>query len=208
MCLALMDDRSRPASELARLANVSAQTASNHLAKLTAAGLVMVERQGRWRYYRLTDEEVACTIEALAVISPPRQMSRVDGQGPQSAALFAARTCYRHLAGKLGVAIADALLRERWLAKEDRDYLITPEGIAVFEELGIDVAMLRRRCRIVARRCIEWSERRPHFAGPLGAALADLALTRDWVRRQRGTRAVLVTPFGRSELRRILRVRL
>jgi len=208
ICLALMDDRARPASELARAANVSAQTASNHLAKLIASGIVRVERQGRWRYYRLANDEVAHAIEALAVVAPTAGARGPGGQCPEALALYAARTCYRHLAGKLGVALADALLREGWLAEDDGGYRVSPEGETFLGGLGIEVAVLRRRGRAVARRCLDWSERRPHVAGPLGAALADLALDRDWVRRQRGTRAVLLTPLGRSEFRRVFHVRL
>jgi hypothetical protein len=208
MCLALMDDRSRPASELARAARVSAQTASNHLAKLTAGGLLQIERLGRWRYYRLANEEVAHAVEALAALAPRPRAIGPDRASRGPTEILAARTCYRHLAGKLGVALADALTREGWLACEGADYRITTQGMAFFGGLGIDVPALRRRCLRIARRCIDWTERRPHVGGPLGIALADLAFVRDWIRRQRGTRAVLVTPFGRSELQRIFRARL
>lgn len=207
MCLALMDGRRVPASELARRAGVSAQTASNHLAKLIDGGIVEVERQGRWRYYRLTSDEVAHAVEALAVVAPRRSI-RPDANGQERQVLYAARTCYRHLAGKLGVALADALLRERWIAIQNEDYAITAEGARHLEALGIDMARPGRGQRVVVRRCLDWSERRPHVGGPLGKALADLALTRDWIRRQKGTRAVLVTPFGRAELKRLLRVNL
>jgi DNA-binding transcriptional ArsR family regulator len=205
MCLALMDGRSVPAGELARRAGISAQTASNHLAKLAGGCIVGVEHRGRWRYYRLATEEAAHAVEALAVVAPRVERSRSDREGQQDA-LYEARTCYRHLAGKLGVALADALLREAWIMVNDDHYAITPEGARGLGALGIDLTALRRGRHIVARKCLDWSERRPHLAGPLGTALAEMAFARDWVRRQEGTRSVLLTPFGRAELKRLLRV--
>jgi hypothetical protein len=112
------------------------------------------------------------------------------------------------LAGKLGVALADALLRENWIAVKDEHYAITPEGVRGLGALGIDFSALGRGHPVMARKCLDWSERRPHLAGPLGVALADLAFARDWVRRQKGTRSLFLTPFGRAELKRVLRVHL
>jgi DNA-binding transcriptional ArsR family regulator len=206
MCLVLMDGRRVPAGELARRAGISAQTASNHLARLIGGGIVEVERQGRWRYYRLATDEVAHAVEALAVVAPRVRRSRPDAQRRGLQELCTARTCYRHLAGKLGVALADALLREGWLAADEDHYAITPDGARRLGALGIELSALRRGPRPLVRKCIDWSERRPHVAGPLGTALADLVFARDWVRRQEGTRAVLVTPLGRAELKRLLRV--
>ncbi len=208
MCLGLMDGRLVPASELARRAGISAQTASNHLAKLIDGGIVVVEQRGRWRYYRLANEAVAHAVEALAVVAPPVRKSRPDAEGPAQQELYAARTCYRHLAGQLGVALADALVRQEWIVVEGGQYAVTDEGARRLAALGIDLAGLRRGHHVVARKCLDWSERRPHVAGPLGVALAELAFGRDWVRRQRGTRAVLVTPLGRAELKRIFQVQM
>lgn len=208
MCLLLTDGRAIPAGELARRAGISAQTASNHLAKLVGGGLIAVEQQGRWRYYRLANDEAAHAIEALAVVAPRIESGRPRRVSQEQTELYDARTCYRHLAGKLGVAVTDALLRQQWLTEEDGSYVVTPEGAGRLRELGIDVLALRRGRRTIARRCIDWSERRPHLAGPLGTALAELAFARDWIRRQKETRAVLLTPFGRAELGQILRVNL
>lgn len=208
MCLVLMNGRSVPASELARRARVSAQTASNHLARLIRGGIVKVERQARWRYYRLATEEVAHAVEALAVVAPRVLGSAPNVEGREQQELYAARTCYRHLAGKLGVALADALIREEWIAAEAAHYAITSVGARRLGALGIDLPALGRSHHPAVRKCLDWSERRPHLAGPLGRALADLAFTRDWVRRREGTRALLVTPFGRTELKRHLRVTL
>lgn len=208
ICLALMDGRLAPASELARRAGISAPTASNHLAKLIRGGIVEVEHRGRWRYYRLATEDVAHAVEALAVVAPPVSGSKPDAEERAQLELYTARTCYRHLAGQLGVALADAMVREEWLVAEGNHYAITPKGARRLGALGIDLPSLRHGHHVVARKCLDWSERRPHLAGPLGVALAGLAFSRDWVRRQKGTRSVLLTPFGRSELKRLLPIQL
>ena len=205
MCLALAGGEARPAGELAARAGVSAQTASNHLAKLIAGRILRVEQQGRWRYYRLAGEDVGYAVEALAVVAPAVAAS-TNGHGPDPAArrLKDARTCYSHLAGRLGVALADALVREQWLEEDGRAFRVTPKGTTALGELGITARGARGQAP--ARRCIDWTERRPHVAGVVGTALAELALTRGWVRRLRGTRAVQVTPNGRAQLRKVFNV--
>ena len=206
MCLALAGGEARPAGELAARAGVSAQTASNHLAKLIAGRILRVEQQGRWRYYRLAGPDVGHAVEALAVVAPPLTNGfPADGMNAEARRLRDARTCYSHLAGRLGVALADALVAERWLEEDGRSYRITPAGTRALGTLGIDPR--GRRDEPVARRCLDWTERRPHVAGPVGTALATLALDRGWVRRVRGTRAVVVTPAGRSQLKKIFNVR-
>jgi DNA-binding transcriptional ArsR family regulator len=207
MCLALMGGEARPAGELAARAGVSAQTASNHLAQLVAGGILRVEPQGRWRYYRLAGVEVGHAVEALAVVAPQRP-GVLDGHAADGAArrLKEARTCYSHLAGRLGVALADALVAGRWLEDDGRAYRVTPSGARALRALGVDASS--RHGQVVARRCLDWTERRHHVAGPVGTALAELALGRGWVRRMRGTRAVLVTAAGRQQLQRIFNVRL
>ena len=206
MCLALVGGEARPAGELAARAGVSAPTASNHLSKLIAGGILRVEQQGRWRYYRLAGAEVGYAVEALAVVAPaaPRLVSP-SGTDPASWRLKQARTCYSHLAGRLGVALADALTAGGWLEEQGRDYRITATGVGSLRRLGITVSS--RRQPAPARRCLDWTERRPHIAGPLGTALADLALERGWVRRLRGTRAVMVTSRGRTQLRTLFDLR-
>jgi DNA-binding transcriptional ArsR family regulator len=206
MCLALAGGEARPAGELAARAGVSAQTASNHLAKLIAGRILRVEQQGRWRYYRLAGADVGHAVEALAVVAPPLpQALAVDGMAAAARRLKNARTCYSHLAGRLGVALADALIAERWLEDDGRRYRLTPAGTRSLCALGIDVAV--RDAPAPARRCLDWTERRPHVAGPVGTALAKVALDRGWVRRLRGTRAVAVTPPGRTELKKVFNLR-
>lgn len=206
MCLALAGGEARPAGELAARAGISAQAASNHLARLVAGRILRVEPQGRWRYYRLAGAEVGYAVEALAVVAP-RQAGAPDGGVGDRAArrLKEARTCYSHLAGRLGVALADALVAERWLEDDGRAYRVTPLGGRSLLALGIAAA--GRRAQPAARRCLDWTERRHHVAGPVGTAVAELALRRGWVRRMRGTRAVLVTAAGCRQLQRIFNVR-
>jgi DNA-binding transcriptional ArsR family regulator len=206
MCLALAGGEARPAGELAARAGVSAQTASNHLAKLIAGRILRVEQQGRWRYYRLAGADVGHAVEALAVVAPPLpQALAVDGMAAAARRLKNARTCYSHLAGRLGVALADALIAEHWLEDDGRCYRLTPAGTRSLCALGIDVVV--RDAPAPARRCLDWTERRPHVAGPVGTALAKVALDRGWVRRLRGTRAVAVTPPGRVQLAKVFNLR-
>jgi len=206
MCLALAGGEARPAGELAARAGISAQTASNHLAKLIAGRLLRVERQGRWRYYRLAGPDVGHAVEALSVVAPvPAQPPTVNGMADAARRLKNARTCYSHLAGRLGVALADALIAQRWLEDDGHRYRVTATGARSLRAVGIDVTL--RRAQAPARRCLDWTERRPHVAGPVGAALAQVALDRGWVRRLRGTRAVAVTPLGRAQLDRVFNLR-
>jgi DNA-binding transcriptional ArsR family regulator len=201
--LALLDGRALPAGELARAAGLSAPATSLHLAKLTGGGLLAVRREGRHRYYRLSSPDVAHALEALGAIAtaPPPARSPVPGRSP----LRAARTCYDHLAGAVSVALADLLERERFLrAADDRTYEITREGAAWFADaLRIDVGILVRGRRAVARRCLDWTERRPHLAGALGAAVLERLVEGRWIAKVRGSRAVRITALGRVELAKL-----
>jgi DNA-binding transcriptional ArsR family regulator len=199
---ALCGGRALPASELARRAGVTAPTASIQLGKLVDGGLLEVERSGRHRYYRLADASVAAAIESLAVLAPTRPASSLR-QARAGSDLQAARTCYDHLAGALGVAIFEALVGGRLL---DDELEPTKRGRERLGRLGIDVDALARGRRPLARRCLDWTERRHHLAGSLGAALAARALELGWVGRAPSSRAVHVTAKGRRALKRELGV--
>ena len=194
--MALSQGHSLPANELARRAHVTPSTASIQLAKLVEGGLLTVERNGRHRYYGLSDPNVAIAIESLAVIAPRRPASSLK-QARIGSELQAARTCYDHLAGALGVALLDALQRQRLLTAELEP---TKRGVKRFSELGIDVDELARRRRPVAKRCLDWTERRHHLAGSLGAALATRCFELGWIERLPSSRAVRPTEKGHRAL--------
>src|SRR5438034_7947041 len=196
--MALSQGHSLPASELARRAHVTPSTASIQLAKLVEGGLMTVERNGRQRYYGLADPHVAAAIESLAVIAPRRPASSLK-QARVGSELQAARTCYDHLAGALGVALFDALQRQRLLTPELE---VTKRGAKRFGELGLDVDELAKGRRPLARRCLDWTERRHHLAGSLGAALADRCFELGWLERLPSSRAVRLTHKGRRGLAR------
>lgn len=199
---ALADGSSLPASDLAARAGVSAPTASVQLAKLADGGLVEVERNGRHSYYRLANQEIAKAIEALAAIAPQRPASSPK-RARVGSDLRAARTCYDHLAGKLGVALLEALQRSDLLTDELE---VTPRGADRFAKLGIEIDELVRGRRPLTRPCLDWTERRHHLAGALGAALATTFLERGWIERLPRSRAVRVTDSGRRALARELAV--
>ena len=192
MLLALGDGRALPAGELAACAGVSAATASGHLGAMRDAGLLDVVQQGRHRYYRLASAQVAALLESLMLVAaqnPARAApSRVDPL------LQAGRTCYSHLAGRLGVSICDALIARDGLRIDDDIARFSPEGIRLLEDFGMDVRALRRQP--VSKTCIDWSERRHHLSGPVGVAIYRRCLELGWVRQHLDSRAVSVTRAG------------
>ena len=196
----LTDGSARPASELAAVAGVSKSTASAHLGKLLEYDLVAVEPHGRHRYFRLGGAEVAAAIEALAVVARPRPV-RSPQAGRAADALRAARTCYDHLAGGLGVALADALVETHILRPSGGEYELGPRGRESLADLGVDPDELTRRRRAFARPCLDWSERRHHVGGALGAALAERFFELGWLERAGPARGVRVTPSGRRGFR-------
>lgn len=201
MMAALMDGRAQTASELAFVAGVTPQTASSHLAKLTDAGLLAVEKQGRHRYYRFASPAVAEAIEPLTHLTPSSRVpERRRALVRRVGDLRSARLCYDHLAGRLGVALTDSLLKRRYLRRVEGDFLVGPKGRAFLDDLGIDVVAAESQRRHFARCCLDWSERRPHLGGALGAALAERLLRNKWLRRDRKSRKVIMTSLGEAAL--------
>ena len=191
---------SLPAGELARRAGVTGATASAHLAKLVAARLVLVEPKGRQRFHRLADGSVARAIEALSVIAPRHEIRSLR-HAEEAASVRAARTCYDHLAGRLGVELTNALERERLIRREAEDaFTLTTRGATELASIGLDLDDVARGRRAFARACLDWSERRYHLAGALGAALTARLFEVQWIERRRSNRSVTVTALGREGL--------
>jgi DNA-binding transcriptional ArsR family regulator len=199
MLYCLMDGRARTSTELAIVAQVSAPTASVHLGKLRTAKLVRTLAQGRNRYYSLQGEEVAAALEALSVLAGA---ARDASAARVPVHLRLARTCYDHVAGALGVSWHDRLRALDWLAIDERagSYELTGRGASGMAALGVDVGAVRAQRRRFACACLDWSERRAHLAGALGAALLQVALRQRWVQRQLDSRALSITRVGRREL--------
>lgn len=204
MLLALMDGRALTASELARVAGVTPQTASGHLARMSAAGLLATQRQGRHHYHRLASPEVARMLESIIEVSAANSgvPRKAVVTGPRDKAMRAARTCWDHLAGQLGVGLADSLVNGGRLELSPEGGAVTESGASFLREFGIDPeAMPRAGGRAFCRPCLDWSERRLHVGGTLGAALAARCFDLGWIRRNPGSRAVSVTPAGERGFR-------
>jgi DNA-binding transcriptional ArsR family regulator len=204
MLWTLIDGTTRPAGELAYAANVPARSASAHLAKLVEGGLLAAEVQGRHRYFRLAGAEVPRVIEAIAslgVSSLPRTPRAPAPASRMPAQFLHARTCYGHLAGEMAVRILEGMLRACWLTADGRDFVVTKLGERKFTGFGIDLASARRSRRVLARACVDLTQRRAHLGGVLGDALLDLYLARGWILSHRHSRVVSVTPGGRETFR-------
>jgi len=192
------------ATDLAVRAGTGASTASAHLKKLLAAGLIECEVRGKWRRYQLANADVAHLLESLAVLAPSM---KIEEEGEVSMTdLRYARSCYDHLAGQIGVAVTQAMVRQGILRDSgtSEEFSIGPAGESWFSGMGIDLAEAKRRKRSFSRRCLDWSERQPHLAGSLGAAVLARFLDLGWLERVPGERSLVVTDAGRSGLRRYL----
>jgi DNA-binding transcriptional ArsR family regulator len=196
---ALMGGPALTAGELAWHAGVTSQTTSGHLSKLADAKLVALEKQGRHRYYRLASPEIAYAMEALMAVATngPKRYRPI---GPRDEAMRTARTCYDHLAGRLAIAIADSLSERRHLILSDGAGVVTEKGRRFLHELGVELEPGAPTKRPLCRTCIDWSERRPHLAGRLGAALLQRLFDLHWVVRRPGTRSLRITGAGHRGL--------
>lgn len=207
MLMALMDGMAMTASELARVANITPQTASAHLARLTEAGLLAMEKQGRHRYHRLASPEVAKMLESIMTVAAgagPSAPARRVVPGPRDQAMRYARTCYDHLAGNLAVRLADSMVARGQLTLSGDQAELSQKGMHFVQGLGIDLdtealqAAQRKGGRAFCRPCLDWSERRPHLAGAVGALLCTHSLSQGWLRRIAGSRALSLTPAGKT----------
>ena len=200
MLSALMGGTALTASELALEAGVSLPTASSHLGKLMEGGLLTVASQGRHRYYGLAGPQVAGMIEAITGVAEAVGPKRVP-PGPRDGAMRVARVCYDHLAGEQAVAMLDRLVDKNVLVRDDKEIRLGPSAASHFAAIGIDVYTKPRRP--VCRACLDWSVRRSHLAGTLGAAILDKILAEKWARRETDSRAVIFSPPGKQAFERV-----
>jgi len=207
MVWTLIDGTLRPAGELAFAANVSAQSASGHLAKLVEGGLLRAEARGRHRYFRIAGADAARLVESLASFGASVR-PRIPPPAPLARAMpnrfLHARTCYDHLAGELAVHVLEALLKKRWLIVAGQEFEATRLGQAKLTELGVNVLAQPDARRPLARGCVDLTQRRPHLAGHLGAALLEFYVREGWILRARRSRIVSITPKGSEGFRRVL----
>lgn len=203
MLTALLNGAALTATELALEANVTKQTASSHLAKLVAGGLIAVEAQGRHKYYRLADADVAGLLETLMGVAARAKALRTR-PGPKEPAMRHARVCYDHLAGELGVQLFDAFLKNKWmLPGPEKTYALTKLGRIKVQTFGVDIEDIEKGARPLCRSCLDWSVRRHHLAGALGAAILDEIFERKWATQRRSSRVLEFTTAGEAGLRRV-----
>jgi DNA-binding transcriptional ArsR family regulator len=202
---ALLTDHALTATELAAIAGVTKQTMSAHLSKLLDAALVEVDQQGRHRYFRLANEDVARLLESLMGVAFRTGALRLISS-PRDPALQRARSCYDHLAGELGVLVYEALLRDRVLENPTQALRLTEKGIGWFAQIGVDTGAVARQRRSFCRPCMDWSERRHHLAGSLGTAMLSRFCDLGWVSRSNKSRAIRITSLGERRFQAILSV--
>nr|WP_316640513.1 helix-turn-helix transcriptional regulator [uncultured Roseateles sp.] len=207
MLWTLIDGTTRPAGELAFAANVSAQSASAHLAKLVAGGLLVAEAVGRHRYFRIASAEAAHLVESLAsfgAANRPRTPRAPALVRTMSSQFLQARTCYDHLAGETAVQVLQAMLKARWLRADGAEFKPTPLGSERLTALGVDLCHDCKGRRAFARGCVDLTQRRPHLAGALGAGLLAFYVREGWVLRTPRSRTVSITPKGQLAFARML----
>ena len=201
----LLDGRAFTATELAIAVDTSAQNISMHLGKLLDASLICVEKQGRHKYYRFSNKEVAYAVEAMANLVPKPEVSVKKKLEVYSPVKYC-RTCYDHLAGKIGVALSDSLLEQKIIIEKEGVFKISTEGQKWFSDFGINVEEAQKQKRIFLKPCLDWSERRNHIAGSIGALLLNKMITEDWIRRNKNSRAITITGKGEKELLKYFKI--
>ncbi|OQP59884.1 transcriptional regulator [Niastella vici] len=202
---ALLDGKALTATELTIVTGTTAPNLSMHIARLVQADLLSVETQGRHRYYKFSRKEIAYAIEAMANLIPPGSTTTISTNDNNSA-IRNCRTCYDHLAGKVGVALTDSLLREGIITENGKTFELTPKGGTVFSDLGMNIDEIKKKRRSFLRPCLDWSERRYHIAGALAAALLEHMIASDWIRRQKNSRAITITSKGQREFYRYFKL--
>ena len=200
----LLDGRAYTASELAMAADISGTSASNHLAKLLDADLLKVERQGRHRYFSFSKPEIAYVVESLASLSG-HSSKKIERETAVTGIKYC-RSCYDHLAGHVGVKITEALEEKKAIRKHVNSYLVTNSGWKLLAELDIAKGEMINNRRPLTRQCLDWSERRPHIAGQVGAMLLDTMLEKSWFKRMRFSRELIITTKGRGEIQKLFGV--
>lgn len=196
----LLDGKAYTAGELSIVADVSATNASNHLSKMVEAGLLKVESQGRHRYFSFARAEVAYAVESLANLVGDGE-KRAKTNDARMDSIKYCRTCYDHLAGYVSIQITQAMEKYAYLQKLNGEFIITPKGWKWLEDWGIRKEMFERSRRPIARQCLDWSERKPHIAGLLGAFMLEKMLEKKWFRKKPHSRELLVTPRGLKEIK-------
>jgi DNA-binding transcriptional ArsR family regulator len=205
MLWTLLDGRSYTASELSVVADVSSTSASNHLNKLLTADWVKVETHGKYRYFSFSRPEVAYAVESLANLAKDNSAQAIKRDASQNGIKYC-RTCYDHLAGVVGVKLVDAFERQKLIYKSDKQFVVTTKGWKWLENFGITNEMMANNRRPVARQCLDWTERKPHLAGQLGALLLDRMFEEKWFRRVKFSRELLVTSKGSKEMYEMLKI--
>ncbi|HLG41302.1 MAG TPA: helix-turn-helix transcriptional regulator [Chitinophagaceae bacterium] len=195
----LLDGRAYTATELAIAADVSFQSASNHLAQLINAKLLLAKKQGRHKYYRFANDRVAQAIENIAGLMPVSPLLKSINHSNLTGIKYA-RTCYDHLAGKIGVQLTHSLIKNKWLITYADRYEVSTAGTKQFENIGIDISAVQKQSRKFAYPCLDWSERNHHLGGALGAALLQSMIQNDWVRKLKYTRELVITGKGKVEM--------
>jgi DNA-binding transcriptional ArsR family regulator len=211
MLEALMDRRALTAKELAMRAGISPQTASGHLSKMITAGLITMEQHGRHHYHSLASAEIARMLEGMQQVASTQNMKhagRTIHTGPRDAAIRLARGCYDHMAGHLAVSISEAMVQQGQIEFEGDGGKVTEAGKIFLENFGIDLAVAAHARRVFCRPCLDWSERRFHLAGAVGAALLQQSLDLKWLKRQESTRALTITRAGQEGFRKAFGIEL